>query len=82
VARVTVELVDSDGDVVHTLVDNRRRATGENVERWDGKFGRHGGPAPPGVYTLRVSARPTYSSGEYFQDTAETPLTVLMALSH
>ena len=80
-SRVTVELLDPDGDVIHTLVDNRRRATGENVERWDGKLGRRGGPAPPGVYTLRVSARPTYSAGEYFHDTAETPLTVLMAPS-
>jgi hypothetical protein len=82
VARVTVELIDSDGDVVHKLVDNRRRATGENVERWDGKLGRGGGPAPPGAYTLRVSAKPTYSSGEYFHDTAEIPLMVLVALSH
>jgi len=80
-ARVTVELLDPDGHVIHTLVDSRRRATGENVERWDGKLGRSGGPAPPGVYTLRVSARPTYSAGDYFHDTAETPLTVLMALS-
>ena len=81
-ARVTVELLDPDGDVIHTLVDNRRRATGENVERWNGMLGRRGGPAPPGIYTLRVSARPTYSAGEYFHDTAEVPLTVLMPLSH
>ena len=81
VARVTVVLVDSDGDVVYTLVDNRRRAVGPNVERWDGKLGRRGGPAPPGEYALRVAATPTYSSGEYFHDTAETPLTVLQAAS-
>ncbi|MCK4409893.1 MAG: hypothetical protein KAW67_07395, partial [Candidatus Eisenbacteria sp.] len=81
VARVTVELIDSDGEVSHTLVDNRRRAVGQNVERWDGRLGRHGAPAPPGAYTLRVRARPTYSSGEYFQDTAVIPLSVLQAPS-
>ena len=81
VARVTVELVNSDGDVVHTLIDNRRRAVGQNVERWDGRLGRRGDPAPPGAYTLRITARPTYSSGEYFHDTAETPLSVLHAAS-
>ncbi|MCK4512779.1 hypothetical protein KAW64_13625 [bacterium] len=81
VARVTVQLVDSDGDVVHTLVDNRRRAVGQNVERWDGRLGRRGEPAPPGVYTLIITATPTYSSGEYFHDTAETPLAVLHAPS-
>ena len=75
-ARVTVELVDKDGDVVHRLVDNRRRALGDNVERWDGMLGRRGGPAPPGNYTLRMTATPTYSSGEYFHDTAETGLVV------
>ncbi|MFH1690186.1 MAG: FlgD immunoglobulin-like domain containing protein [Candidatus Eisenbacteria bacterium] len=81
VARVTVELVDTDGAVVHTLVSNRRRATGENLERWDGMLGRLGGPAPPGSYTLRVTATPTYSSGEYFHDTASTPLLVGQAAS-
>ena len=81
VARVTVELVATDGNVVQTLVDNRRRAVGPNIERWDGRLGRHGGPASPGAYTLRVTATPTYSSGEYFHDTAETPLTVLRAPS-
>ncbi|MCK4511979.1 hypothetical protein KAW64_09580 [bacterium] len=81
VARVTVELVDSDGDVIHTLVDNRRRATGQNIERWNGRLGRRGDPAPPGAYTLVITATPTYSSGEYFHDTAETPLSVLQATS-
>jgi len=76
VARVTVELVDAGGEVVHRLVDNRRRATGKNVERWDGMLGRGGGPARPGDYTLRMTATPTYSSGEYFHDTAEVPLSI------
>jgi hypothetical protein len=73
-SRVTVELLDGDGEVVHRLVNHRRRATGENVERWNGMLRRDGGPVPPGSYTLRVEAAPTYSSGEYFQDTAEASL--------
>ena len=40
---------------------------------------RDGGPVPPGSYTLRVKAAPTYSSGEYFQDTAEVTLEILPA---
>ena len=81
VARVTLELVTPSGEVVHTIVANRRRATGKNVERWDGLLGRRGGPAPPGEYTLRMTATPTYSSGEYFHDTAETPLEIRPAAS-
>lgn len=82
VARVTVELVDSGGSVVHTVVSNRRRATGENIEHWDGMLGRNSGPAPAGEYVLRVTATPTYSSGEYFNDTAETGLVVTEPTSH
>jgi hypothetical protein len=80
-SRVTVELLDRNGEVVHTLVNYRRRATGENAERWGGLLGRDGDPTPPGDYTLRLTAKPTYSSGEYFQDTAETPLEILPASS-
>jgi hypothetical protein len=80
-SRVTVELLDRDGEVVHRLVNHRRRATGENLERWNGMLRREAGPAPPGAYTLRVTAAPTYSSGEYFQDTAEVPLEILPASS-
>jgi DNA-binding beta-propeller fold protein YncE len=76
VARVTIELVDEDGETVHVLVANRRRATGPNRERWDGMLGRRGGPAPPGSHTVRVTATPTYSSGEYFHDTAGIPLLI------
>jgi len=69
-AKVTVDLLDRRGRVVHTLVDGRRRAVGRNLERWDGTSGRPAGPLPAGRYTLRVTAQPTYSSGKYFQDTA------------
>jgi sugar lactone lactonase YvrE len=67
-SRVTIELVNERGDVVRTLVEKRRRAIGVNTERLDVA------PVPPGLYTLRVVAAPTYSSVSYFHDTAETTL--------
>jgi sugar lactone lactonase YvrE len=76
VSRVTVDVVDEHGDVIHTLVRNRRRAIGRNVERWDGTLGRGGPSVHPGRYTLRITATPTYSSGEYFHDTDEVVVTV------
>lgn len=76
VARVDLELYDDSGRLAHTLVSNRRRAIGRNSESWDGTAGRGGSPLPPGRYTLRLSARPTYSSGEYFQDTVDIPVSL------
>lgn len=76
-SRVTIELLDDDGELVHTLVDDRRRAIGHNSERWDGRLGRHGRTVAPGDYALRLTARPTYSSRQYFQDTAITHVSVL-----
>jgi sugar lactone lactonase YvrE len=74
VARVDLELYDSGGRRVHTLVANRRRAIGDNTERWNGTSGRSAEPLPPGSYVLRLTARPTYSAGDYFQDTVELPI--------
>jgi DNA-binding beta-propeller fold protein YncE len=71
VSRVTVDVLDRRGRIVATPVDNRRRTIGRNLERWDGTAGDPARPLPPGPHTIRVSARPTYSSGKYFQDTAE-----------
>ncbi len=70
VSRVTVVVLDGEGHVVHTLAENRRRAIGPNVERWDG-IHEDGGTLAPGSYMVRVVARPVYSSREYFHDTAE-----------
>jgi DNA-binding beta-propeller fold protein YncE len=67
-SRVTIELVDERGGVVGTLLQNRRRAIGRNVERLDAAS------VAPGLYTLRMTAAPTYSSGTYFQDIAEITL--------
>ena len=68
-SRVTVELLDGRERPVATIVDGRRRSIGPNRERWDGTAGRPPRPVPPGRYTVRVTAQPTYSSGKYFQDT-------------
>ncbi len=78
-ARVTIELLDDDGEPVHTLVDDRRRAIGENIERWNGATSRRAGAFPAGRYTLRLTATPTYSSGAYFHDTAEISIELLPA---
>jgi DNA-binding beta-propeller fold protein YncE len=80
VSRVTVEVLDAEGHVACTLVQNRRRAIGDNMERWDGTAGRGRGDLAPGSYTVRVTARPTYSSGTYFHDTRETTVKVLAAV--
>jgi hypothetical protein len=76
VSRVTIEVLDSRGRPVHTLVSHRRRAIGENVEKWDGTTGRGGGRLASGVYRIQVTATPTYSSGEYFSDVDEVTVTL------
>ncbi len=76
-SRVTLEVLDESGDVVDTIVNRRRRGIGENAERWKGRAGRVTEALPPGRYTLRLTAVPTYSSGQYFQDTAELPVEIL-----
>ncbi|MBD3349479.1 MAG: hypothetical protein GF400_09855, partial [Candidatus Eisenbacteria bacterium] len=75
-SRVTITLLDEEGEEVAVLVDNRRRRIGPNTERWGGS-GRELPPAlGPGRYTLAIEARPTYSSGRYFQHTAQIELVV------
>ncbi len=76
VSRVSVLLRDAGGTTVHTLADERRRAIGPNVERWNGVM-EDGRAIPPGDYTLVVTARPVYSAKAYFQDIAEVPLKVV-----
>jgi len=90
VARVTLEVLDRGGNVVRTIVDDRRRAMGENVEVWNPAMARRKnpdsprgerlpetqGPLQPGHYSVRLTATATYSSGVYISDTAESPLNV------
>jgi len=76
-SRVTLEVLDDDGATVHTIVDHRRRAIGENRERWDGTAGPTPAPLPPGRYTLRLTAVPTYSSRQHFRDISTTEIELL-----
>ncbi len=76
-SRVTLEVLDDAGNVVDTVLKRRRRAVGENAERWKGRAGSVTRGLPPGRYTLRLTAVPTYSSGQYFQDTAELQVEIL-----
>ncbi|MFH1502473.1 MAG: NHL repeat-containing protein [Candidatus Eisenbacteria bacterium] len=75
-SRVTIELLDSRGRAVASLVESRRRPVGDNRERWDDLASRLENPLEPGEYAFRVTATPTYSSGKYFHDTAEHPVTL------
>ena len=85
VARVTIEILDDRDKVLATIASNRRRGIGPALERWRGlrqdgndRSGQSGaaGNLTPGRYTLRISARPTYSSGEYFEAVATVPLEI------
>ena len=54
--RVTVSLVDSSGEVVRTLADDRFLAKGTQPFRWDGRDDS-GRVVPDGIYRLRVGLR-------------------------
>ncbi len=53
--RVTLEVLDANGNVQSTLLDNRRRTARQHVFVWDGydDFGRL---VTPGIYTIRATA--------------------------
>jgi len=78
-SRVTLELLDAQGDVVHTIVPNRRRTIGDAEERWVVPSDRADGSLPPGDYALRLRARPTYSSGEYFEEVERASVRIVAA---
>jgi flagellar hook assembly protein FlgD len=54
-ARVTLEVLDQNGQIQAILLDNRRRTARQHVFLWDGydDFGR---PVPSGAYTIRATA--------------------------
>jgi hypothetical protein len=55
----TVEILDTDGDVVKTLLDDRHLGAYEPIEpslRWDGTA-EDGRPAPDGRYRVRITLR-------------------------
>ncbi len=54
-ARVTLEVLDQNGQVQAILLDNRRRTARQHIFLWDGydDFDR---PVPSGTYTIRATA--------------------------
>lgn len=54
-ARVTLEVLDEEGDVQATLLDNRRRTARPHTFYWDG-YDDYGRPVMPGVYVVRATA--------------------------
>lgn len=54
-ARITLEVLDQNGQVQAILLDNRRRTARQHIFLWDGydDFDR---PVPSGVYTIRATA--------------------------
>jgi flagellar hook assembly protein FlgD len=60
-ARTTVEIKNSRGVTVATLLHRRHRSSGQHVLHWDGydDFGR---VAPPGEYTIQATANTTGGS--------------------
>ena len=54
-ARVTLEVLDQNGQIQAILLDNRRRTARQHIFLWDGydDFGR---PVPSGAYTIRATA--------------------------
>jgi hypothetical protein len=54
---VDLDILDSDGDPVRRLAENRTLPDREvTVFHWDGRTDS-GAPAPPGTYTLRIHER-------------------------
>lgn len=54
-ARVTLEVLDQNGQTQATLLDNRRRSAREHIFLWDG-YDDYGRPVAPGPYTIRATA--------------------------
>jgi hypothetical protein len=69
-AFLTIEIVDDQKRVVAILLSGKQESSGFHQYRWDGQR-PGGGSLPTGVYTVRITAEPTYSSYHYFQKVVE-----------
>ena len=54
-ARITLEVLDENGEAQATLLDNRRRTARQHIFLWDG-YDDFGQPVVSGVYTIRATA--------------------------
>ncbi len=69
-AYVTVEIQDRHGKSVRALLARKEEPIGHREYRWDGRDSQ-GKALPPGGYTVKMVAEPTYSSYRYFQKVLE-----------
>lgn len=54
-ARITLEVLDENGEAQAVLLDNRRRTARQHIFLWDG-YDDFGQPVVSGVYTIRATA--------------------------
>jgi len=54
-ARITLEVLDENGEAQATLLDNRRRTARQHIFLWEG-YDDFGQPVVSGVYTIRATA--------------------------
>lgn len=54
-AKITLEVLDEDGNLMATLLRSRRRSARIHLFRWDG-YDDFGQPLPPGEYTIQATA--------------------------
>ena len=64
-AYLTLKIENSNKEVVWDRFKNEKCNRFENIIPWE-RVDNEGKPVPPGIYTLTVEARATYSSKKYF----------------
>ncbi|MFM9194796.1 MAG: FlgD immunoglobulin-like domain containing protein, partial [Planctomycetia bacterium] len=62
--RVSINVYDSKGEIVRSLLSGAPRQQGQHRERWDGRD-REGNPVPPGDYSWKLLAMPGRLKTEY-----------------
>ncbi len=74
-ARITLTVEGRKGKPFRTILADRVVPAGGHRFRWNGADDE-GTPFPPGDYIVRIRARATYSSSEYFEKEVEFPVRV------
>jgi hypothetical protein len=69
-AYLTVDIWDSQGELIKTLVAEKEAAIGIGEYWWNGRDAQ-GDVMSPGQYRVRIVAEPTYSSYHHFQKIVE-----------
>lgn len=63
-AEITIDIINSSGDIIKTLTPPYQYGPGEALVVWDGQDNQ-GLIVPPGEYSIRITIRPTYSRPRY-----------------